>query len=295
MVINDRRVEILFILLASILAAIGYKYFIIPLNLIPGGVSGVASITSQFFNANGLTDPLTFGIFLWVMNIPLYIWSWKKNSLSFTIKSLVFVSLLPLIINILPNETFININENKIFVSLLGAICVSYALVLLYLVGGSGAGLDLILMYYAKKNTRFKIGKIGTIVSWIIVILGTFILSLKFQIKWLNERLLYSLLTMWLVGRFINFFFPRHSIFKISIVTLEIEKSVKLIKKHLPHKAYSIFSLESSRKNPYKKIEILLSYYEAEQLLKKMKLSNIPNFSYKQKVVGIQGGFTSKI
>ncbi len=295
MIINDRKKEILYILLATIIAAIGYKYFIIPLNLIPGGVIGIATIFSQFLDKNGLTNPLTFGLILWLINIPLYLWSWKKNNLSFTIKSFIFVTLLPFFINILPHEAIINIEENKIFVSLLGALCISYALVLLYLSGGSGAGLDLILMYFAKRDTRFKIGQIGAILSWFIVIFGTFLLSLRFQIKWLNERLLYSLLTLWLVGNLINFFFPRHTIFKISIVTLEIDKSVKIIKKYLPHKPYSIYDLESSRHYPYKKIEVLLSYYESEQLLKQMKLHNISNFSYKERVVGIQGSFSSKI
>lgn len=294
MIIKNKRREILYVILGSALSALSIKYFLGPLSLILGGASGLAIILSQLFTIDGSTNLFYYLIFVWLINIPLLIWSYKKNNFWFTIKSLLYTLLFPFFANILPYEEILNVANNKIFATFLGSLFLGYGLVLLYLGGASGGGIDLILFYFAKKNTRIKIGMIGTVVSWIIVFSGTFLISIKFQTKWVNEKLLYSLLNLWLIGSFINYFYPRHSIVKVSITTLYIPKIVSIIKENFPYKPYSIFDFESSKKQDYKKLEIILSYFETQELLKIIQDNNIEAFTYSHKLSSVRGRFLSK-
>lgn len=69
------------IVLASVVFGIGYSWFLLPYNMAPGGVAGIAQIVNYFTNA-------PFGVTMIVINIPLFVISFIFIGKSFGGKSL---------------------------------------------------------------------------------------------------------------------------------------------------------------------------------------------------------------
>ncbi|HNX01674.1 MAG TPA: YitT family protein, partial [Candidatus Cloacimonadota bacterium] len=68
------------IIFGSIFFAIGYSWFLIPYNIAPGGVGGIAQVLHYFFG-------FPVGITMIVINIPLFIMSFLLIGKSFGGKS----------------------------------------------------------------------------------------------------------------------------------------------------------------------------------------------------------------
>ena len=74
-----------FILLtiAGIINAVGVTMFLAPVNLYDSGVSGTSILLSQL-----TPDCLSLSVFLLLLNIPLFVFGWKKQGIKFTIYSI---------------------------------------------------------------------------------------------------------------------------------------------------------------------------------------------------------------
>lgn len=77
-----------FILLtiAGIINAVGVTMFLAPVNLYDSGVSGTSILLSQL-----TPDCLSLSVFLLLLNIPLFVFGWKKQGIKFTIYAIYSV------------------------------------------------------------------------------------------------------------------------------------------------------------------------------------------------------------
>lgn len=77
-----------FILLtiAGIINAVGVTMFLAPVNLYDSGVSGTSILLSQL-----TPDCLSLSVFLLLINIPLFVFGWKKQGIKFTIYAIYSV------------------------------------------------------------------------------------------------------------------------------------------------------------------------------------------------------------
>ena len=74
--------DVLKAILGSLLYAVGFQFFMYPNDIVTGGVTGIAMII------NYLTR-FPVGMLTIVMNIPLFLFSWKKFGLRFILLSLL--------------------------------------------------------------------------------------------------------------------------------------------------------------------------------------------------------------
>lgn len=163
----------LIIVLGNTLLAIGISLFILPFGIDSGGISGISVILQKFF------DPvLVITILNWVLFFVGFIFL-KKD---FALKTLLSAIVYPIILNILYRTPLPEIIKQEVndplLASILGAICMGVGLGIVYRVGGSTGGVDVISVILH----RFKGIKISLstfVVDFIIVTLGMFTVSIS--------------------------------------------------------------------------------------------------------------------
>lgn len=79
-----KPINILFLILAGFINAVGVSLLLMPAGLLDGGLSGTSILLSRF-------TPLNFSIFLIILNIPFYLIAFKRLGADFIIYSLIAI------------------------------------------------------------------------------------------------------------------------------------------------------------------------------------------------------------
>ena len=88
-IINLNRVKpknILMLTLAGIINAIGITFFLAPVKLYDSGISGTSMLLSQI-------TPLNLSVFLLLLNIPLFLYGYKKQGKLFTVYAIYTIAI----------------------------------------------------------------------------------------------------------------------------------------------------------------------------------------------------------
>ena len=187
--------------IGSILAAIGLDIFLVPNNIIDGGITGISIISSHL-------SKLPLGLFIILFNLPFLYLGYKQLGRFFalsTLFSIVSLSIWVTILHAVPVLT-----KDVFLASVFGGIILGIGVGLIIRYGGSLDGTEIIAILIDKK-TDFSIGEI--IMFFNIFILG----SAGFVFGW--EKALYSLITYFIAFKIID----------ITIEGLDESKSVFII------------------------------------------------------------------
>jgi len=163
------------IALGSIFLTFGYSLFIIPHNIVPGGILGLSLVI------NKLTT-LPIGTIALLINIPLLLLGTKLLGKQTGIKtafSMVIVSTtLDLFTMLLPKQAIVN---DILVSSIFGGIIIGLAVVIVMKAGATTGGNDILVRMIAKKTKRpineLMLSVDGIIVSIGIVVFSDFTLS----------------------------------------------------------------------------------------------------------------------
>jgi uncharacterized membrane-anchored protein YitT (DUF2179 family) len=170
--LKKKAFNILIIILGNILLAIGIGIFILPFNIDAGGVSGISVILKRLF------DP---AIVILVVNWVLFFMGWIFLKNEFAIKTLLSTILYPSILNVIYHTNIIDLIKNDVndplLAALLGALLTGVGLGLIYRVGASSGGLDVVSLIL-NKYKGIKISKSTLILDLIIVMFGMFTVSI---------------------------------------------------------------------------------------------------------------------
>jgi uncharacterized membrane-anchored protein YitT (DUF2179 family) len=179
-----KRYIILFI--GSIIYAAGLEIFLVPNNIIDGGVVGIAIMASH------LTG-LPLGVFLIIINIPFVYLGYKQIGKTFTLSTLFAILSLSYWTNIflpIPGLT------NDLFLaSVFGGIILGIGVGLIVRYGGSLDGTEIVAILMDKRSS-FSVGEI-------IMVINLFILSAAGLVfGW--DRAMYSLVTYFIASKVID-------------------------------------------------------------------------------------------
>lgn len=155
------------ILLGTFIMAIGINAFIIPHSLLSGGVSGLAIILHYLTNTSA-------GIFVLLLNIPIFILGFKEIDRRFAFVSLVGMvssSFFLILTESLSKTIWI---EDILASSIYGGIFVGFASGIIFRVRASTGGTDIISVIM-KKKFEIGISSILFIMNVIIVLIGSLI------------------------------------------------------------------------------------------------------------------------
>lgn len=122
------------ILAGCLLGAAAYPAFLVPNNIAPGGLTGVATILNYIFG-------LPVGTVTLVMNVPLFLIGYRSMGKVFAFRSLAATVLFSLLIDILPIRP---ISRDPLLGTLFGGVLLGIGLGLILRGGATTGGTDMI-------------------------------------------------------------------------------------------------------------------------------------------------------
>jgi uncharacterized membrane-anchored protein YitT (DUF2179 family) len=207
-----------FMFLGSILAAVGLEIFLVPNQIIDGGVVGISIMASY------LTSwPL--GIFIFILNLPFIYLGYMQIGKSFAISTLFSLASLSVWVSILlPIPGFTN---DVFLASIFGGIVLGIGVGLIIRYGGSLDGTEIIAIILDKR-TGFSVGEI--IMFFNIFIIG----SAGLVFSW--DKAMYSLVAYFVAFKLID----------ITIEGLDESKGVMIVSDH-PHEIAEVLMARLGR------------------------------------------------
>ncbi len=172
--------------IGSVLAAIGLDIFLVPNNIIDGGITGISIISSHL-------SKLPLGLFIILFNIPFLYLGYKQIGRSFALSTLFSIVSLSIWITILHAVPVLT--TDVFLASVFGGIILGIGVGLIIRYGGSLDGTEIIAILIDKK-TDFSIGEI--VMFFNLFILG----SAGFVFGW--DKALYSLITYFIAFKMID-------------------------------------------------------------------------------------------
>lgn len=207
-----------FMFLGSVLAAVGLEVFLVPNQIIDGGVIGISIMASY------LTSwPL--GIFIFILNLPFIYLGYLQIGKSFAISTLFSLVSLSIWVSILlPIPGFTN---DVFLASIFGGIVLGIGVGLIIRYGGSLDGTEIIAIILDKR-TGFSVGEI--IMFFNIFIIG----SAGLVYSW--DKAMYSLIAYFVAFKLID----------ITIEGLDESKGVMIVSDH-PHEIAEVLMARLGR------------------------------------------------
>lgn len=202
--------KVAMISIGALLLAASLNFFLIPANVFASGFTGIAQLLATVL-------PMSTGILLFLLNIPVAIIGWMKIGKSFTVYSFVNVALTTLFLELLPVWRFSpDILLNAVFGGVIAAIGAGLTLKW----GASSGGVDIIALILSRVSDR-PIGIYFFLLNSIIVITS----GLLFD----PEKALYTLVTLYVTSRVIDAIHTRHVKLTAMVVTKRADELRKAI------------------------------------------------------------------
>jgi uncharacterized membrane-anchored protein YitT (DUF2179 family) len=202
--------KIVVVVIGAVFLAASLNFFLIPADVFASGFTGVAQILATLL-------PLSTGILLLLLNIPVAIIGWLKLGKAFTVYSFLSVALTTLFLEVFPVQAFSpDILLNAVFGGVVAAIGAGITLK----VGASSGGLDIIALLLSRVSDR-PVGIYFFLLNGLIVVASGFLFD--------AEKALYTLVTLYVTSRIIDAIHTRHVKLTAMIVTkkpTELRKAI---------------------------------------------------------------------
>ncbi|RAL24616.1 YitT family protein [Thermoflavimicrobium daqui] len=175
-----------FILLGAVLVAVGLEIFLIPNQVIDGGIVGISIILSHLTKIN-------LGILLFVLNIPFFYLGYKQIGKTFALSTLFGVLVMSIGTNLL--HPISPLTKDPLLASVFGGIILGIGVGMVIRYGGSLDGTEILAILFTKK-LPFSVGQV--VMFFNLFILG----SAGFVFGW--DRAMYSLMAYFIAFKMID-------------------------------------------------------------------------------------------
>ncbi len=165
------------VLLTASVFSLGVMWFLTPSGLYAAGVTGLSQIIVQLILIT-TGHELPLGVFTFILNVPLFIYGWKKVSIRFALYSLLSVVVQSIfMMGWIPTYTFgIDAMQNQLLFALIGGLVTGVANGVALRFGTSTGGID-ILAQALSIEKGISIGVFTMILNCLIALIGGGILS----------------------------------------------------------------------------------------------------------------------
>ncbi|MFD2680403.1 YitT family protein [Bacillus seohaeanensis] len=191
----------LLITIGAIIMSVGLEIFLVPNNVIDGGIVGISIMLSH-------VTGIKLGLFIFLLNIPFFFIGYKQIGKTFALSTLYGIVVLSISTSFLhPVPAF---TQDILLATLFGGIVLGIGVGMVIRYGGTLDGTE-VLAILASKKLPFSVGEI-------IMFMNLFILgSAGFVFSW--DRAMYSLLA----------YYVAYKVIDITIKGLDESKSVWII------------------------------------------------------------------
>ncbi|MFZ3579943.1 YitT family protein [Virgibacillus sp. DJP39] len=192
------RLAILFIF--SICLGFAFNMFLLPHEVLSGGITGLAMIF-------GLLSPINSGIWLVILNIPVFIIGWMKLGKEFIANSVFSVIITSVSMQYIP---VMKITDDALLSAVFGGVITGIAIGFIVRVYGSTGGFDIIGLVLTQKRDIPLGGLIFSLNSIVVFISG-------FLFSW--DLALYTMASIYITGIVIDRIHTRHIKLSLMVVT----------------------------------------------------------------------------
>ncbi|WP_379971253.1 YitT family protein [Ectobacillus sp. sgz5001026] len=193
-----------FVTIGAILMAVGLEVFLIPNNVIDGGITGIAIMLAHITG-------LPLGVFIFIINLPFFFIGYKQIGKTFAVSTLYGIIVLSISTGLL--HTVPKLTGDILLATVFGGVLAGIGVGLVIRNGGSLDGTE-ITAILINSRVPFSVGEI--IMFFNIFILG----SAGFVFGW--DRAMYSLMAYFIAFRTID----------VVILGLDESKSAWIISDH---------------------------------------------------------------
>ncbi|AHD07053.1 putative membrane protein [Paenibacillus larvae subsp. larvae DSM 25430] len=176
-------IKILFITIGAFLMGVALEIFLVPNDVIDGGIIGISIVVSKITS-------LPLGIFIFFLNLPFLVLGYKQIGKTFAFSTLYGITVMSITTALLHHvEPFTN---DTILAVLFGGVLLGFGVGLVIKLGGSLDGTEIVAILISKK-LRFPVGQIIMIINVFIFILAGFVLG------W--DSAMYSMFTYYIASK----------------------------------------------------------------------------------------------
>ena len=179
----------LVITLGAVIYAVGFQFFLYPNNITSGGVVGTSMIINQ------LTG-MPVGVMTILLNIPLFIIAWRHFGLDFLIGSLVGMGLSSVLVDVFAGFD-LSFTDDPMLAAVIGGAVKGMGLGMIYYVGGTTGGIDIVVKILRKKLASVNFGTI-------MLSLDTIIIAVYAMVLGRYESAMYSLIAMYVTTKVVD-------------------------------------------------------------------------------------------
>lgn len=194
-----------FLTLGALIAAFSIECFLVPNNIIDGGIVGISIILNHFFKEWGL------GLFIFLLNIPFVLLAFNKIGKKFVLQTIYAVIALSLGVNFF--HQFETITAQPILIIVFGGILLGIGVGLVLKNGGSMDGTEILSVVLSKKF-GFSVGEWIMAFNVIIYTAAGFVFGV--------ENAMYAIIT----------YFIAYKVIDIVQEGFNTSKSVRIISDH---------------------------------------------------------------
>jgi len=222
-IIKKEYKKILVIAIGSLIYSLGIIWFLEPLELYSGGISGIAQLTiNAMVKFAGVS--INLGLLIFIFNLPIIVFGFFKMTKKFVYYSIYSVVLQSLFIGLLPIHIFL---ENDLLSNaIVGGILIGIGAGLNFRVGASSGGLDIVFQYMAFKKS-VTVGSLGIILNIIIVSIAGFMFGWPIAI--------YTIIRIILTSLVIDKVHTSYNYIKLEVITEKGEEIANLLVTRTKH------------------------------------------------------------
>jgi uncharacterized membrane-anchored protein YitT (DUF2179 family) len=189
-VFKNSIMSLLYILSGSVLMAFGITAFLAPNHIATGGTAGLAIVMDHVY-------PISIGVWMTLINIPLLILSVKYIGKKFAVKTILSIVFIVLSVELLVNYFVINAFSNDLMLSTLyGGILIGTGLGLIFKGGASAGGASII--------AKILTANYGVKTSTTVMILDAFVILMAGLVFKSIELALWSLISIYVGSKLID-------------------------------------------------------------------------------------------
>ena len=174
------------ILLGSVIGAAAYPTFLVPNNIAPGGLTGVATILNYVAGWPVGTVSL-------IMNIPLFLIGYRSMGKIFAFRSMVATALFSILIDVLPLKP---ISEDPLLGTLFGGVVLGIGLGLILRGGATTGGTDMIARMVHRRFSFITVGMFLFALDCAVVLAAAVFIG--------STQALYALINIYVSARVID-------------------------------------------------------------------------------------------
>jgi uncharacterized membrane-anchored protein YitT (DUF2179 family) len=203
-----RAFEVLVVIVGAALIAVSFNIFLIPHQLLSGGLSGMAMIVGYFTKWN-------IGLVYFLSNLPVLIWGLIVVGRKFIILSMISVVFTVWFMQLIPLNPA-NLSLDQTISAVFGGVLLGIGTGITLRIGGSSGGFD-IIGFIVTRNRDFPLGTVLFVFNGaVVIVLG------YFKQDW--NLALYSMLSMYIVSRVMDTIHIRHMKVTAFIITEHKDK-----------------------------------------------------------------------